>query len=289
MNKLKQVSATILSNVEIMPGVHTLWVEAPDIASIAVPGQFVMIRCGSNLILRRPLSIHQIANSKKICFLFAVIALSRSIPSSTPPREVEIASGKGEGTLWLSKRQSGETLDLLGPLGKGFSIDPKSKKLLLVAGGIGIAPLAFLAQQASTQGKSVTLLLGARTASVVYPHNLLPTQIQIILATEDGSEPTMRKGTHHQKGKISDFLTDYMKQADQIFACGPLAMYQAIADLARQISLNKNIQVSLETRMGCGISTCYGCSIKTRYGMQMVCHHGPVFNLEEIIWQEVKL
>ncbi|MCK4722894.1 MAG: dihydroorotate dehydrogenase electron transfer subunit, partial [Dehalococcoidia bacterium] len=175
-------------------------VEAPDVAAIARPGQFVTVGCGQELTLRRPLSIHQVANSRQLHLLFGIV---------------------GKGTSWLSDRQEGETLDLLGPLGNGFSIEPASRNLLLVAGGIGIAPLAFLARQALSEGKSVTLLLGARTDAGLYPQRLLPGGIETVVATEDGSTGT--------KGMITDILPDFVDWADQIYACGPLAMYQTIA------------------------------------------------------------
>ena len=88
---------------------------------------------------------------------------------------------------------------------------------------------------------------------------------------------------------ITDVLPDFIDWADQIYACGPLAMYQRIASQRQQQHVKKTIQISLEVRMGCGLGACYGCSIKTRHGMKQVCKDGPVFNLEEILWQEVKI
>ena len=255
LNKLKQISATIVSSSELMPGCHLMCVEAPDIVAIAKPGQFVTVSCGQELTLRRPLSIHQVANLGQLHLLFGIV---------------------GKGTSWLSDRQEGETLDLLGPLGNGFSIEPASRNLLLVAGGIGIAPLTFLAQQALSEGKSVTLLLGARTGAGLYPQRLLPGGIETVIATEDGSTGT--------KGMITDILPDFVDWADQIYACGPLAMYQTIATENRQGRVRKPVQISLEVRMGCGLGACYGCSIRTRRGMKQVCLDGPVFNLDEIIW-----
>lgn len=257
---MKQISTTIISKTETMPGVHLLCTEAPGIAATARPGQFVMVNCGQELTLRRPLSIHQVANSSQLHLLFNIV---------------------GKGTLWLSHCQKGDSLDLLGPLGNGFFIEPASKKLLLLAGGIGIAPLVFLAQQAISQGKSITLLLGASTANQLYPQQLLPSTVQTIIITEDGSAG--------KKGMITDILSDFIDWADQVYACGPLAMYQAIATQKQQHHVKKTVQVSLEVRMGCGLGACYSCSIKTRQGMKQVCHDGPVFNLEEIIWEEVKI
>ena len=271
---MKQVSVTIVSNISLIqysvsgrpsagsPTItyNLICVEAPGIASKSRPGQFITVRCGADPILRRPLSIHRVDDPNHLSMLFAVV---------------------GRGTLWLSQRQKGETLDLLGPLGNGFSIEPSSRKLLLVAGGIGIAPLAFLAHKAIVQKKSLTLLLGARTKDGLYPKKVLPSGIELITTTEDGS--------YGEKGKVTDILSRYSGWADQIYACGPLAMYKAIANQRQQWQKKKPVQVSLEVRLGCGIGACFGCSIKTKNGMKQVCRDGPVFNLDEVILEEVKI
>jgi dihydroorotate dehydrogenase electron transfer subunit len=257
---LKQVSATVISNTELMPGYQLLCADAPEIAATSQPGQFITVRCGDELTLRRPFSIHKITRSSQVYLLFKVI---------------------GKGTTWLSLRRKGEKLDILGPLGRGFYISPASKKLLLVAGGIGIAPLTFLAQQALDQKKSVTLLLGSHTKDELYPQKLLPDGIKTIITTEDGS--------YGEEGKVTDIMSGYVNWADQIYACGPLAMYGTIAGERQQWQNKKPVQVSLEIRMGCGIGACFSCSIKTKNGMKRVCLDGPVFNLDDVILEEVKL
>ncbi len=210
--------------------------------------------------MRRPLSIHRVDDSNQLSVLFAVV---------------------GRGTQWLSQRQKGETLDLLGPLGNSFHIEQASRNLLLVAGGIGIAPLVFLAQQALKKGKSVKLLSGARTKDGLYPSQLLPGGIEIKAITEDGSSG--------RKGMVSKIFPDYIDQADQIYACGPKAMYETIASQMQRQYIKKPAQLSLEVRMGCGLGACFGCSIRTKHGMKQVCQDGPVFNLEEVILPEVKI
>jgi dihydroorotate dehydrogenase electron transfer subunit len=257
-NQLKQVLATVISNIELMPGHYVIRVEAPDIAAEARPGQFLTISCGRDLILRRPLSIHRVDSPNQVSILFAVV---------------------GTGTHWLSRRRKGEKLDLLGPLGNGFSIQPTSKNLLLAAGGIGIAPLVFLSQKALSEGKSVKLLLGARKKDGLYPKELLPKGIDLLTTTEYDGE----------KAKVTDILPKYIDWADQIYACGPLAMYQSIAEQSKQWQGKNSIQVSLEVRIGCGIGACFGCSIKTKKGMKQVCRDGPVFNLDEVLLEEVRI
>ena len=257
---MKQVSATVVSNIELMPGHHLIRIKAPDIAAGSQPGQFITINCGQDHILRRPLSIHQVDKTNQISILLAIV---------------------GAGTHWLSQRRKGEKLDLLGPLGNGFSVQPASKKLLLTAGGIGIAPLVFLAQKELGNGKLVKLLLGARTKNCLYPEELLPEGIETLITTEDGS--------YGEKGKVTDILPKYVDWADQVYACGPLAMYQSIAKQSKQWRRKNPIQVSLEVRIGCGIGACFGCSIKTKKGMKQVCRDGPVFNLDEVLLEEVRI
>lgn len=255
---MKQAIASIISNSEVMPGVYLIWLESSQIASTAQPGQFVMVCCGEECILPRPLSIHQ-RDGSKIALLFTIV---------------------GNGTHWLSQRQIGDTIDIFGPLGNGYSIQPTSRNLLLVAGGIGIAPLRFLAQEASNQGHSVTLLLGASTATQLYPRHFLPPEAEVITITEDG--------TDSNKGMITDLVPDFVDWTDQIFACGPREMYEAMALKKRELKLEgKPVQISLEVRMGCGRGVCYGCTVKTKGGLKQVCTDGPVFDLEDILWDEL--
>jgi dihydroorotate dehydrogenase electron transfer subunit len=214
-----------------------------------------MVHCGEDTLLRRPFSLHQL-EGKRLALLFNVV---------------------GRGTHWLSQRQAGDSLDLLGPLGNGYTIYPDAKNLLLVAGGIGIAPLVFLAQKAAKGGRSITLLLGAQTATELYPKNLLPPKVKLITATEDG--------TSGQRGLVTDLLPDFISWADQVFACGPLPMYQTLA--AQKLLKTKPVQVSLEVRMGCGLGVCYGCTAKTKNGLKQVCKDGPVFELNDILWEEM--
>jgi len=258
---LKQFSATIVSNTELISGIYLSEVEAPGIADKIIPGQFLMVKCGTELTLMRPFSIHRVTGPDTVSFLYKKI---------------------GKGTNWLSQCKKGQQVDLLCPLGNGFSIEPASKHILLVAGGIGIAPLIFLANYALNQEKSVKLVMGATTSDQLYPHELLPAGIlPPEITTEDGSYGIV--------GMITDILPDFIDKADQIFACGPLSMYREMSGIIQSPQLKTKVQISLEIRMGCGIGTCYGCSIKTNHGMKQVCSDGPVFPLNEIIWREVKI
>jgi len=253
---VNQVNASVTSSSEVMPGVYLMWLESAHIASTAKPGQFVMVGCGEETLLRRPLSIHRL-DKAKLALFFSVV---------------------GKGTNWLAQRRTGDTVDLLGPMGNGFSIYPDSNNLLLVAGGVGIAPLCFLTQKALNQGCSVTLLLGAATTAQLYPRDLLPCEADLVTATEDG--------TAGRKGMITDLLPDFANGAGQIFACGPSSMYRTISTLSQQFPELKSAQISLEMRMGCGLGICYGCTLRAKGGLKQVCKNGPVFELNDIFWDD---
>jgi dihydroorotate dehydrogenase electron transfer subunit len=247
----------ITSNKEIVPGIFQMSLIAPELAGIACPGQFVMVRCGEDTVLRRPLSVHR-ADGEKLALLFQV---------------------KGKGTEWLSQCKKGDKLDVFGVMGNGFKIAPGTRNLLLVAGGIGIAPLYYLAEKAAVAGKRVTLLIGTATAKQSYPTTLLPTGVKCVLATEDGSTG--------RKGMVTDLLPEYAVSTDQIFACGPLPMLRYLAKEQEKLGIrNKSVQISLEMRMGCGVGVCYGCTIHTKSGLKQVCKDGPVFALDEVIWDD---
>lgn len=249
---MKRILAPVVSNEEVMRGVHLLWAEAPAVASAARPGQFVMVKASDDCdpLLRRPLSIHRVGKKGTIALLIEVI---------------------GRGTEWLAQRQVGEQLDLLGPLGNGF--DVHSKDLLLVAGGCGIAPLVFLAERALTKGRHMIMVVGASGADRVYPRRLLPPDLAIVTVTEDGSLG--------ERGVVCDLLPELASARSQVLVCGPLEMYRAMAAL--DCIKGKSVQVSLEARMGCGFGCCFGCTIETRRGLKRVCRDGPVFELADLL------
>ena len=274
---MKQVSGTVISADKLLRSpeatYYLLRVSAPDIAASAKPGQFLMVKCGPDVTLRRPMSIHSVKRqSGEIEMLF-------TRPASTGLLSSQIPEGmaRKSGISWLAKRKKEDILDLVGPLGNGFRIDDNSHHVLLVAGGIGIAPMQFLAEECIKRGKKVTLLFGARNVKGIYPARLLPRQAVYVVTTEDGS--------YGHKGKITGLIPQYIESADQVFACGPNSMYR---EISKQVK-HRDIQASLEVRMGCGFGICYGCSINTKHGMKRVCRDGPVFNINDIIWQEVKL
>ena len=145
------------------------------------------------------------------------------------------------------------------------------------AGGSGSGPLYFLAEEAIRQKHSVTLLLGASIATRLYPRHLLHSEIELIVATDDG--------TAGKRGMLTDFLPDFTGSADQIFTCGPTLMYQTMARQNQQRL--KPIQISLEGRLGCGRGVCYGGTGRSQRGLKLGCADVPVFNLDDIIWADV--
>lgn len=263
-------NAAVIENVSFFPktavsverkmtDIRLMWLESPTIAREALPGQFVMVRCG-DLSLPRPLSIHQTKNDR-LAILFAVLR-------------------DGRGTKWLSERRPDDRVQLLGPLGNGFSIYPTSSRLLLVAGGMGIAPLYFLADQAVSKHMDVRLLIGAHTGQLLYPGHLMPAGIRVFAATDDGSAG--------QTGVVTSLISGHAGHADQVFACGPLAMYRDISINKNRLGLEgKSVQVSIEAIMGCGHGVCYGCTVATRQGLRQVCKDGPVFELGDLSLTEL--
>ena len=274
---MKQISAKVISNEQILPGFthplgrntlssQVIWLSCPDVAREAKPGQFIMVRCGEECVLPRPFSIHQV-NNDSIALFFTVWE-------------------GGKGTSWLSQREPEDNVDIFGPLGNGYTIYPDSKNLLLIAGGIGIAPLRFLSDKAIEQGKKVNLLMGASSAVQLLPtessnqglltDGILPWGITIHKSTDDGSDG--------YKGLVTELLTEqqHIGWADQVFACGPVPMYKAMAQMPEL--KDRPVQVSLEVVMGCGRGVCYGCTVKTKGGLKKICKDGPVFNLDDILW-----
>jgi len=254
---MKLEQATVISQEEVYDNTYLMWLSCPPVARGAAPGRFLMLHCGvgKDPLLARPMSFHrfrQTAGERQFAILYDV---------------------RGRGTALLATKRSGETLPLFGPLGKGYILRPSTQNVLLVAGGLGVAAVVSLADQAVAAGKSVTLLQGARSASKLMPPDLLPQEVEIISATDDGST-----GRH---GYVTDLLPDYLPWADQVFACGPNPMFAAMAALMRQIRSRKPVQALLEERMGCGTGVCYGCAVFTRKGVRLVCKDGPRFELRE--------
>lgn len=262
------LTVSVLENHELLPGTFLLRLQAPILARDGRPGQFLMVRCAEegsyDPLLRRPLALHRLDRSRgEVELLVRVV---------------------GRGTGWLAVRRPGDPLDVLGPLGQGFRFERRTRNLLLVAGGMGIAPLFAAAEEGVARGWAVTLVLGARTRGELYPAERLPPQIEVHIATDDGScgRPCL----------VTDLLDDpalgLLSWADQLLACGPRPMLAALDRAVRAARLRPRpgfAQVSLEESMACGVGVCLGCVVRTRNGTARVCQEGPVFDLREVVWE----
>ncbi len=283
------LQAIILSNQFIAPGFKKLAMECPDIASQARPGQFVMVKVASGYdpLLRRPFGIHRRLNSGRIEILYQIV---------------------GRGTALLADMQPGLALDVLGPLGNGFSIccypinrvttiADDIRQAVIVGGGIGIAPLMFLAEELAAKKTAVEVFYGASTANhLVGIDRLESLGIKPHISTDDGSAGF--------KGFISQLLENYLAHSAvpqaYIYACGPRGMLAAVADIASQYNLP--CEVSLDAVMACGMGACLGCVVKGsypinrvttgdrgqgeggKYNYLRVCQEGPVFAAGDIQW-----
>jgi dihydroorotate dehydrogenase electron transfer subunit len=283
---MRLAAAELVDSREILPGQWLQAYHAPDLAIGSRAGQFVHVRTGdlSGMVLRRPFSLNTADPATGIVTIhFRVI---------------------GRGTDWFTRLRPGDEIDLLGPLGRPFEVDPRSRHLLLVAGGLGIAGVRMLADEAIRAGRKVTLLFGAASAREVYPSSLLPDEVEYVVATDDGS-----LGYH---GYVTELVLEYEAWADQAFACGPAPMLAVLARLAtgrrdrlgvaklgRKRGAGKTVpvgspaarrkaflQVSMEQNMGCAVGACLGCVVMGTSGTpQRVCREGPVFASDEIAWE----
>lgn len=184
----------------------------------------------------------------------------------------------GRGSVWLAARAIGDDVDMLGPLGNTYEIGPKSRHLLMVAGGVGVAPLVMLADEAVAKGLQVTFLMGAVDAAGLLAPAQLPESVEYLVATEDGSRG--------HEGFITDLVPELVGWADQIYACGPEPMYRSLRTTlaAAGAKPRRPVQISMEQSMACGLGACLGCVVETKRGMRTSCVEGPVFELDEVVW-----
>jgi len=270
-----------------------------DGLSGASPGQFVMIKVNNSYdpFLRRPMSIYRI----------------------TPHHPPFIKGGRGgfeilyqvvgKGTNIMSGLKDGDELDVLGPLGRGFWIPEKIERAIIVAGGIGVAPMVALAEKIEGKGQGargkIIVFIGGKTKNdILCKEDFKKIGAKIHIATEDGSMGKKETSVDLFKKFITDSQSSiFNRQSSIIFACGPQGMLKAVASIAR----DKNLacQVSLDKRMACGTGTCLGCVVKVRsseFGVRSsnpqsairnpqsykcVCTDGPVFDSEDINWKMI--
>lgn len=246
--------ARILENAPMGGSVFRMKLHFPAMAREASPGRFVMLRVseGADPLLRRPFSIHDAFSDGSLAILYKVV---------------------GRGTGILAEKRAGEELDVLGPLGRGFGLEGLNGPVLIVGGGIGAAPLVFLARELAQKGISGRVLLGGRTGADILCADVFSSLgFEMKIATDDGSQGFC--------GFVTRLLEDELAPAhppEKVFACGPHAMLEAVAAtcMARKVPC----EISLESAMACGMGACLGCALPRPEGGHFhVCIDGPVMD-----------
>lgn len=255
-------SNEIIFSKHITDDILKLRLHAPEVAETAKPGQFVHVRImpGYQPFLRRPFSLNRVDPMHgNIDLLYRVV---------------------GDGTKILSQLKAGDVVDVMGPLGKGFDTQSDFDHAIIVAGGMGSAPVFFLIDVLISMGKNVTLLWGVRDGREIFDErDLQEAGVDLRIATEDASKGYC--------GYVTKLLIDYLakKASDkryQGFVCGPECMIKEVQRIVQSDGLYW--QVSMEEKMACAVGVCLGCALSIRdKGFRMVCKDGPVFNLKEIL------
>lgn len=245
--------ALILENKEIANQIFSMWIKAEEIVKEAKPGQFISLYCRDlSRMLPRPISICEIDKvNARIRIVYRVA---------------------GKGTKEFSELKENDQIEVMGPLGNGFTLE--GKKALLIGGGIGIPPMLELAKQLKCEKQMV---LGFRDDTFLIDE--FNDFGDVYVSTEDGSNGT--------KGNVIDAIKENHLEADMIFACGPTPMLRGIQAYA--IENNITAQLSLEERMACGVGACLGCVCKSKetdhhsyVKNKRICKDGPVFYANEV-------
>ena len=223
-----------------------------------LPGQFVEVRVDGSpsTFLRRPISINFVDRERNELWLLVAIV--------------------GEGTRKLAELKAGDLLNCLLPLGNGFTAARQGERVLLIGGGVGVAPLLFLGKRLSELGCQPTFLLGARSAADILERAFFEEIGRVLTTTEDG--------TDGERGFVTGHSILSQERFDIIYTCGPQPMMKAVGRYA----LRQDIpcEVSLENKMACGLGACLCCVEKTIDGNICVCKEGPVLNIKKLLWQD---
>jgi len=268
-----QTYGTVIKNKRIKSLYFLLEIYCPSIANQIKPGQFIMLKVSDDRspLLRRPFSVY------------------KSYPDNQPGKREKgclsiLYKKVGKGTQKMTTFQKGEKVNLIGPLGNGFTLPPlpSSANIILIGGGVGIVSLYPLAEVSETS--KLFIFIGGKTEDdILCVTDFKKFNSNISVATEDGSVGF--------KGTVVDLFLSQIKmfkrnKNDYIYSCGPVAMLKALTERGK--FKNAICQASLEARMGCGFGACWGCVVKTNHAQtpyQRVCKEGPVFRLEDIVWE----
>ncbi len=245
---MEQVILTIKENTCIAEDVYRMRLTG-DVGAVTVPGQFINIALDGRF-LRRPISVCD-RGADELTILYKIA---------------------GQGTAQMARMTTGERLDVLTGLGNGFSVDAASGRTLLIGGGIGAAPLYWLAKELKARGVKTTAVLGFNSAKdVFYEEEFSAECDRVVLASADGSRG------------VKGFVTNAMAglPCDYLYACGPEPMLRAVWKAS-----GSDGEFSFEERMGCGFGACMGCTCATVSGWKRICRDGPVLRKGEIAWAD---
>ncbi len=257
---MKHFRGTVIGNTPIGGDFLEMTFTWDNTAGSPLPGRFFTLRVGEDSVplLRRP-------------FAFSAFDEKRGAAM--------IYRKRGRGTALLAARTEGESLDLLGPLGRPFPLPGQGKRAILVAGGIGIGPIAFLAATIAGGATPFTLIIGCRTAALL-PAPLRLSGLTPVICTDDGSMGF--------KGTVGDYLSSIGPSMDRdtvLYACGPMPMLRACHELS--LFSGNDCFVSVEQVMACGVGACMGCAVRASGGgYRRACTDGPVFAGGELDWRE---
>jgi dihydroorotate dehydrogenase electron transfer subunit len=257
---MKQFSAAILGSYPLSTGYFECEFTWDKAAPSPEPGQFFTVRAseGTVPLLRRP-------------FAFSAFDEKEGTASM-------IFQKRGRGTEILAAKQKGDRLDVIGPLGQSFPMPNRGEKALLVAGGIGIGPIVFLAKTLQKGKIPVIMVFGCRTASLL-PSGGSFAASEAVICTDDGSRGF--------KGTAGDYLKSIENTIDNrtsIYACGPLPLLKACHESA--VRRGCECYVSVEQVMACGVGACMGCAVKSaKGGYKRACTEGPIFNSKDLKWE----
>lgn len=259
MDMKHKETAKVLSQESIATGIYSMWLNCPLVAKEAKEGQFISLYChDGSRILPRPISICEIDREGGALRIVYRVA--------------------GKGTDEFSTYVQGDKIEILGPLGNGFTLQP-DKSAMLIAGGIGIPPMVQTAKQLNVAGcRDINIVIGYRNAETFLVEELKKYG-NVCIATEDGSVGT--------KGNVMDAISAENIKADVIYACGPTPMLKAIKSYA--VETGTEAWISMEEKMACGIGACLACVCKSKeidhhshVNNKRVCKDGPVFNAMEV-------
>jgi dihydroorotate dehydrogenase electron transfer subunit len=256
---MERKTCRVVRQTELSPDIYKLELEADSLSGLSRSGQFVHIRVreGNDPLLRRPFSIHDADPDKgTLEILYRVV---------------------GSGTALMCNAVPGDSMDLIGPLGNGFQTGRKRPRVLIVAGGMGIAPVPLLVRELIRDGKKVDLLWGVRCETEFFDLNMNGVRTQRVC----------EEGSGIPEGLVTDLLEKKLPECFpgnqwEGFVCGPVAMLARVSEMIAAHDFPW--QVSMEERMACGIGVCMGCAAETKSGeFRMVCSEGPVFDLKEMV------